>query len=348
MNREIIGAFSSDSRELYKADIYRTLCLPEGEIVHFRYKTKYVDSSLLRHPNDLIGKDVAIFSSQGNSLNTPHTANELTNISVRMATICACHRSDETDVFHVYLKLTEFINATINTETLECSLPPSKFLSIINITIKSFDNNWKSRVEAVKKIFPEMSFFFIKGIFNIKNNRVNATYSGDGKSSIYSLSHGERYTLKLSLGNPDGAKTKLSLTDNSNDISINSENPIESSVQYDDIDIPVNVKTIPVLKQSTFLSFRLKSEDGIEKNKNKRWTLNNKKKSYGEYTTNIELSLELNFCKAAIFGFFSTLAFIALIVSKGDNISSNIPAVILSCALIFISAGGLFYFFNKK
>ena len=56
-----ICAFSSDSRELYKADIYRALALPNDHVIHFRYKRKYVDDNLFEDLNSLRNKEVIIF-----------------------------------------------------------------------------------------------------------------------------------------------------------------------------------------------------------------------------------------------------------------------------------------------
>ena len=63
----MICAFSSDSRDLYKADIYRVLSLPKDYLIHFRYKTKYVDDILLHDINKLTGRDVVIFLTTGNT-----------------------------------------------------------------------------------------------------------------------------------------------------------------------------------------------------------------------------------------------------------------------------------------
>ena len=60
---KVICAFSSDSRPLYIADIYRVLALPEDYIVRFRYKKKYVGDAILNDPQSVVGADVAVFFS---------------------------------------------------------------------------------------------------------------------------------------------------------------------------------------------------------------------------------------------------------------------------------------------
>ena len=49
MPSETIALFSSDARDLYKADVFRALALPAGYVLHFRYPQKYVRSTSNRN-----------------------------------------------------------------------------------------------------------------------------------------------------------------------------------------------------------------------------------------------------------------------------------------------------------
>lgn len=326
----VICAFSSDSRELYKADIYRVLALPKGHIVHFRYKKKYVDNSFLAASAKLKDETVAIFFTHGNEQGKE---TQLSHISVRWATISNFEISDETDVFHAYLKLGEFCNVTVDSTNLNEKQPPTKFFTKLNCTKSIGKDNWQSRVNAIKNYFSKITFFYLRGIY--KGKKKQSLKYQCGKSCHYDLVHGDKYILKLSIGNPDISKTKIEISDSSGEITINCINPIETSVQFDDFDIPVSVKTLQMLKQASLLTFK-PIETG---------------KDLGEYATNVELSLNLSLKRPFAFGVFSTCAFWALLLARPLSSSATWPNlwVLVFASLLFgASTGMLFFWFNKK
>jgi hypothetical protein len=328
----VICAFSSDNRTLYKADIYRVLALPKGHIVHFRYKKKYVDDNLLQDNAKLINEKVAIFFTHGN--NDQEKNNQLTSISIRWATISHFEVSTETDVFHAYMKLESFCNVAIDSGNSLEKQPPTKFFSKLLCTESSERKNWQNRINEVKGYFPKITFFYLQGIYK-KDKEQILKYQYNERSCYYDLIHGDRYVLKMSLGNPDSSETKIEITDTSEEITINCINPIETSVQFDDYDIPVSVKTLQVMKQASLLTFK-----PIDDNNN-----------IGEYATNIELNLKLNPIRPLVFGFFSTLAFWALLSVKSASSVMVWPQPwehILPSLLIFISTSVMFFLFNKK
>src|SRR4051812_13478743 len=92
---------SSSSRELYKEDVYRALCLPEDYVLHFRYQRKYVDPLIL----STLGlfksapKNTAdIIFSSGNDLDVPEHERVIENIAVRQVEIVDIRSNDETDL----------------------------------------------------------------------------------------------------------------------------------------------------------------------------------------------------------------------------------------------------------
>jgi len=335
---DTICAFSSDSRTLYKADIYRVLALPKGHIVHFRYKKKYVDDNLLQSKANLIGKRVAIFFTTGNS--NGNTPSQLTNTSIRWGTISHYEISNETDVFHAYLKLGEFCNVAIDSGNSVEKRPPTKFFSQLACTESGEESNWQSRISKVKSFFPNATFLLVKGIYK-NDNELPISYQNSNKSCHYNLINGERYILKMALGNPDSSATKIEVSDSSEEITINCINPIETSVQFDDFDVPISVKTIQVMKQASLLTFK-----PIATKSN-----NEEKNDFGEYATNIELSLNLSLKQPALFGFFSMIAAASVFLATPVPVTAVRPSIcmlIVSALLFWGSTGTLFYWFNKK
>lgn len=333
-----ICAFSSDSKELYKADIYRVLALPKNHIVHFRYKTKYVDDNLLQKPKKLKKQKVAIFFTHGNDLDA--SENTFQHFSVRWATITNTEISAVTDVFHVYMKLGEFCNVEIDSGNSVEKKPPTKFFSRLNCTEKNEESNWNSRILAIKDFFPPITFFHLKGIRNGWRNKV-IHYQNSKKACSYNLIHGDRYIIKLAVSNPNASDTKIEISDSGEEITINCINPFESSIQFDDHDIPISVKTLQVFKQASLLEFKpTKKKDGT-----------GEYEVLGEYSTNIELSLKLSLKRPLIFGLFSTMAFWAILLARPISSSATWPSdctLIISTLLFYISSSSLFFWFNKK
>ncbi len=134
---------------------------------------------------------------------------------------------------------------------------------------------------------------------------------------------------------------KLLIQYSADDIVIAYHNPIESSVDYDDVFIPLNVKISSVFKNSNFIIFKpIKGNDNA--------TAENT--SLDIYKISQELALKINYRSAGVFGLFSLLAFIAVVVSSAKEGFDIFPffKYIVSGLFVFISTSGLFYFFNKK
>ena len=328
---DIICAFSSDSRPLYQADIYRVLSLPEGHIMHFRYKKRWVDDNLLLPKFELKNKDVAIFYTHGNNGNAE---SEQSHISIRRAKIAHTEISSETDVFHVYMKLERFCNISIDSGNSTEKNPPTKYLSKLACTELSSHNNWQARVNAVKDFFPKITFFHVKGIHS-RFRKLPTKYKDKSKFCFYNLTHGDRYILKLALGNPEQSNTKIKLHDSSEEITINCINPLETSIQFDDYDIPISVKPLQVMKQASLLTFSPKQENS----------------DLGEYSTNIELNLNLTIKRPIIFGAFSLLALWALLLVNPTSPSDQWPSpttLAIASLMFWVASASLFFWFNKK
>jgi len=342
---KIIAAFSSDSREQYKADIFKTLSLQNGDTVHFRYKKKYIDPQIYQQRKSMIGNDVYIFFTQNNNDGN----DDLIHKSIRRAKIIAFDWSEMTELYHVRMILDDFIDAKIVNAG-----DKSRFLKYIECSEEDKYSNWKSRIEDVRKSFPDLIFFNIDGIYNSKGIAVKPKYNHQSKGCYYEVYHGERYTLNIRIANPNDSKYKLLLNSTPDDVVIAHCNPVESSVQYDDIFVPLNIKTVPFFKHSNFLTYQITNKKNELPIKNESFddTPPSIDKGFDLYTVSQELCLKLNLKNAAGFGFLCVLAFLALTFA-GDKTPVAAAAwpyvkVIFSSVLIFLSTTGLFYFFNKK
>ncbi|MFC2953136.1 hypothetical protein ACFOOP_14460 [Marinicaulis aureus] len=327
----LICAFSSDARPLYKADIYRALALPKGYILHFRYQRKYIHQDVLDLGTKILGRKVAIFFSRSLGANTATTSYE--NYSIRYATVTAFDESPETNVYHVYMKLDDFCNVVIrNTNQLDY-LPPNKFFTNLECAEMSQDMSWRSRVLAIKDYLPKLLFFNVSGVFD-GNRKIALSYSNKKRSSHFEITQGQRHILKVSLGNPQENDVHIEVTDKGDEIELNSINPLQTSASFDDLEIPISSKALQVRRQSTFLKFRL----------------SNSPDKVSEYTTNIEFDIVRSKWSAIAFGFFATVALAAFSAMpsmsfKGEPLQPHEYAVFL---VWFLATAGLYYYFNKK
>lgn len=343
-----LAVFSSDGREQYKSDIYKVLSLPEGDVVHFRYKKKYIDDSILykNSVNMLEDEKVTIFFSQGNEIDHPKPLTELNNISVREAVILSFEWSPVTELFHVRFKLSGFSNV------IPCGeLASDKFFQEIEIEKKASGHDWKSRVESVKNYFPGFIFFHIEGLYNSKGQLVKSTYNTQSHSRVYHVNHGQRYTLKVYLGNPCNVSANLRLDYNPDDVVIAYCNPIQSSVEYDDIFIPLNIRLASVFKHSNFIFFEVNKSLGKSCKENRNLQPHDDvAQPFDIYKISQELSIKMNLSRAAVFGFLSLLAFTGATLASLKEGLDILPSskYLLSGAFVFFSTGGLFYYFNKK
>lgn len=278
---DMICAFSSDSRDLYKADVYRALVLPAGHILHFRYKKSYVDSNLANDPESLKGRDLTVFFMHGNSLKEGENV-ESKFFPIRKGKITESYFSEETGVFHVYFSLEEFCNIKIDSSNSIEKMPPTNFLSKLACTVQDEGNTWHSRILDIKDFFPDITFFQIHSIVNSKKDPIELKPRGVGSSCCYELNHGSQYYLNISVANPNSTDTKIKIEDSSGEITLNCVNPFETSIQFDDHVIPLSIKSLSEDKQAAVLSFIPLSKKVDE----------TEYSSLAEYTTGIELTLK--------------------------------------------------------
>ncbi|WP_299839913.1 hypothetical protein [uncultured Tenacibaculum sp.] len=329
--KTLICSYSSDSRTLYKADIYKVLSMPKGFIIHFRYKLKYVEELISNDIKTFLNQDVIIFYTI-----TKNVEKE-TNIPIRKAKLVRVDISEDTGLFHAYMELEDFVNVELKEEK-----PTDKFFVNSDLKIINQDNKWFDKIEKVKNSFGDMLFYYIKDITTYKGKTIKATQRNDRKSSTFKLKHGEKYFIELAIGNPKETDSKLKFESSSDDITANIPNPMEITAQYDDKSIPIYIKTLDVSNASSFISFNpTNSDDNVNT----------------EYNLNIEIVKELGWKKPFFFGLLTLLTLIGFVLVKEGYDSLNRifewensidTGLILGCALMTICPAILFFHYNKK
>ncbi len=331
-----ICAFSSDYRPLYRADIYKVASMPKGFVIHFRYKLKYIDQAILNNISVYINKPVVIFYTPNNKLdNSPE------NISVRKAILIKAEIINETGLFHAYMKLDDFCDIEISPDANVELIPSKKFFSSLDCVVKKDVEVWLNKIENLKPYFMDLSFYNIASIKDSFGKTKKPIIRNDKKSSYYKLNHGYKYFAELSLGNPDVTNCKIKFESSSDDISANIPNPIEVTAQYDNVTIPIYLKSLNVSTESSFISFIPENGDKIN----------------SEYGLSIEIEKGIGLTRPFWFGIFSLLTVLAVWIIKDNSESiTNIGNwtwpinwnLVIASLILFISSSLLFSQFNKK
>ena len=148
--------------------------------------------------------------------------------------------------------------------------------------------------------------------------------------------------IELSIGNPKETSSKLHFTSSSEDVTANTPNPLEITAQYDDISVPIYIKSLNVSNDSSFVSFNPSGPENL---------INS------EYNLNIEITKGIGWFKPIAFGVLTLLALVGFVLVKDgyDSISQIFDwkaaldsGLVIGVLLITMSSSFLFYFFNKK
>lgn len=236
-----ILAFSSDARQLYKADIYRCLSLPNGSIVHFRYDPKYVDPAIKACLEFRVGSAALIFFVPMEKLKSACDWP-----SIRAATLVRAYTSAQTGHLHVFFRLLEFCSATTPKSIPLKYLPPNIFLTYADRKLDFQPVPWSNRVDAVKHYFEDIPFFIVNDIFDSARRRVDSDRNKLQEESTYTLSRGESYYLSFSVANPWISPTSgdlsISVKDDSNLLVLDPLAKLVVASRYDDHDFYLSPK----------------------------------------------------------------------------------------------------------
>lgn len=343
-----IVALSSDYRDFYIADIYRSLSLPSGSLLHFRYKKKYVDDVFFEKKSHIGKERIIIFLQIGNNNLDSYIK---TNVPIRSGIIESFHYEENTEVFHIYIKLGEYVQYKKEHTLKEAS---GKYLYETQEDLVE-QTSWHNVIETIKNTnlnIPDF-FFCIKRV--IRNNKtILPKIDPVNFMSYYKLDHDMKYSIEISIAKKDNSNSSLFLEWDKDILQLNSPSIINTSVQYDDINIPLETNQISRKAKDTFIEITPTEKE------NKPLPL---------YTSTISITLTKKLLEAIKFSTCTTFLIIALGLAKhaSDIFSQNeicfiseckkdiVPSVFYSSLLLFISLILIFlitmysyYKFNKK
>ena len=327
----VIGFFSSDARQLYIDDIVKVISFPEGHVVQFRYRKKYIAPVYLNDIQSLIGQKGVIVFTTGNILGQENVS--LVHQPVRLAEIINIEDDEQTERVYFYLKLSNFCKA--------CDQIPSGNQELF---VKSIDQviATSTFVEVADRLdikgYP--SLFTVIGCYKAsdkKKRQYNLLIQPtiiDNKDSAYFLDDESEYKLDVAFSSKDGfTKRELSI---SNDLILLDKN-------YNNILGTIVDKESYYFHTASISNINSVSTVDIQLTDNE-----------SKYRVSFTFILQRNTNKPVLFSVLSIMSLVGItFISKSIDLFKcsvmwGIICTIISLCSFGFSAALLFKLFNKK
>ena len=343
MSKKVFAFFSSDAREKYKSDIFRTLALPHKYVIHFRYQTKYIQPKLLSNLNTLLNKEGVIFYANGNDTNKDKDKREITFLSIRNVIIKDIYRDDTLDLVNFYLELSDFVDCKFIENTPKELVTPNFSVSEIEID-SGQKNKWGERVNLLQNYLKNTLYYFINSVRQ-GNTELEPKYSKLAKESFYELNDESDYQIYFSVFDPSNGEYGLEVKNSGDTFDIDIPYEHKVAAPRDTELFVLHTHTLQVLSKSEVTTYSIRSSSPTV-----------------APTPMIDLSVKLHwkiikkFWNIVLFGIFSIIAAIGLALaalastdlSKTSFTMLNIALAVISALLIGFAASLLFWMFNKQ
>jgi len=336
MNKKHILLFSSDATELYKADIFRVLALPNEHTIQFRYERKYVLDTLRDNPSALVGRDAVIFFLAGNVKTTEPKDRVLTRYPIRACKIKDAFHDKGTEQLILILELQGFTSCEIDADTDVHRLPLTAFVTEADLKDLRA-SSWIDRVRAVEAHFENTLFYRLEGVL-LGTKLIKPSYSASRRRSFYELIEEKEYSIECNCYDRTGGVTPLQIRCESNDVFL--LNLFESGVRarLDTQRIPLTTRGITSGSAPAYAVF---------------WTGESSQKDPNQLK--LYWRIVRNPVKTTLFGVLTIAAAIGLGLSQRvfRDATGNLVTLhdallqLLGVILLALAAAQLFRFFNK-
>jgi hypothetical protein len=338
MAEKVLALFSSDSRELYKADAYRVLALPTGYSLQLRYRRKHIHGGVLPKIGALVGQKGVVFFVAGNDVSKPENERNITLTSLREFEVVSVREDAVIETFNFYIKLGEFVDATPHLQTVQELKPPQAFVSELEIE-RGPNGGWKHRITAVAPHFPDLTFVLINGIYQ-GQKAAAISFNEATLNSEFLLDEEARYACNLTVHVPTDRPTGISVFNSSPVSQLNVPTNHRLGAQNDSISFEIQTQALQQREVacSSFLWDRCGKPEPEVWRVELRWRVRRGRK------------------KAVLFGVLMSVAAAGVAVAKiGTDKLATTPTSWLHWVLaisggmaIGVCAGWLYEFFNKK
>lgn len=343
-NNSTIAFLSSDARKLYRDDILRVTSYPNGFVIKFRYKQKYINTQIVSQINNLSNREAIIFFTVGNSLHIPKEERTLVNVPVRKAVIKKVIHQQNTQNYEFYLELGEFLQS--NNSQIE--FPKNEFVAYTNHQLS--EAPWKIVIDNIKNSFKDSLFY----IFNIseKSDALLPIFDEKENVSYFKLQDENSYYISISfydvLNENSSEKEQIkqnvfTLKEPSDRVIINIPDDLTLDTVIDDRTYNAFTKSLDNNNTNTFLNFIITQG----KNNDSEILFNDYVRIQIKKDTNKIWVFTLNSFLLALSIFLTTVGSKAFDLYGSFDIKL-VATLLLAIILFWISAYNLFKFFNKK
>lgn len=205
MSRKVIAFFSSDAREIYKADIFRSLALPNNYVIQFRYQSQYLHKDLFDNLDSLKNRVGVIFFASGNDTEIEKGNRKISISSIRNVVVKDVFYDRNLDLVNFYLELREFTDCKPVDGTPIDNIPP--YLNVSEMLVEDgAKNGWQDRVANIQQSLPDSLYYFISSIRQGKNNELKPKYLESERKSYYQLYDESDYQIDFSFFDPSNGE----------------------------------------------------------------------------------------------------------------------------------------------
>lgn len=195
-----IAFISSDSRALYKLDVFHFLSFPLNYVSQFRYEQEYLSDEITDNLNDLKDSEGVIYFMSGNDLHKDVLDRELEIIPVRKVRVHDCYLDGETGLVIFYLCALEFVDYN-QSKYIDSDCIVNEFKETGNVVFKSKNVlrpvSWQVKVSSLEKYYSGSVFFNFE-ILDENKLPLDVTYN-NGQLCKYRLIENCKYIFKINL-----------------------------------------------------------------------------------------------------------------------------------------------------
>lgn len=157
-----IAFISSDSKPLYKLDIFHLTTFPSGYIFQFRYDPQYVADNIKEDCRSMIGQEGVVYFLYGNDVSIDIEQRNLELVPVRKITVKDCYYDEYTSLYIFHLEAKDFVtfdceSCGADRAVIDDFKNSGHVVSMKDLGFK--DINWSESVSLLKKYFRETVFF---------------------------------------------------------------------------------------------------------------------------------------------------------------------------------------------
>ncbi len=237
-----IAFVGSDSRDLYKTNIFRALALPKGYVWQYRYRRSLIHGDLIIDLKALKGTRAILFFATGNDLTIDENKRKLTYHPIRYVIVRDVIDDPVIGTVHFFLEMDDYADVVPHPDTSADKLSPKCLVT--RVTTQDLPGqNWTDRVRGLAAHFPNQLFFYVRAVKK-GGKTVQPEYSEHDRAARYTLTEETEYQVEISFYDPKGGNTGLSAENSSPDAALDVPSTHHLGTGVDTTTFPLQTHTL--------------------------------------------------------------------------------------------------------